>query len=223
MTTDAAIEALAAAAIPSERWGTQRLRALTPGERDFYRWILRSFRAGAPLGPDELAETASALELEAEPALERLAREDLVHHDPATGLILVAYPFSGRPTAHRVHFRDEVEVYAMCAIDALGIAPMFGEEIDILSRDPLTGDAIQVELAPDGAGGWHPQETVVVCGTSGNGESCRSCCPVLNFFASTTSAQRWLATRPDVRGTVISMGDAVAAGRAVFGDVLKEE
>jgi hypothetical protein len=43
---------------------------------------------------------------------------------------------------------------------------------------------------------------------------------VLNFFASTSNAERWLAAHPDVRGTVISLPDAVAAGRAVFGDIL---
>jgi hypothetical protein len=49
-----------------------------------------------------------------------------------------------------------------------------------------------------------------------------TCCPVLNFLASTTNAERSLAAHPDVQGTVISMPEAVVAGRAVFGDILKE-
>jgi hypothetical protein len=36
------------------------------------------------------------------------------------------------------------------------------------------------------------------------------------------SAERWLADHPEVRGGVISMHDAAAAGRVVFGDVLTE-
>ena len=47
-------------------------------------------------------------------------------------LALVAYPFSGRPTPHRVRFADGHEVHAMCALDALGVAPMFGEQIESL-------------------------------------------------------------------------------------------
>jgi hypothetical protein len=43
---------------------------------------------------------------------------------------------------------------------------------------------------------------------------------VLNFFASATNAERWLAQHPKVRGTSISMLEAAAAGRAEFGDVL---
>ncbi|MEX2557930.1 MAG: alkylmercury lyase family protein [Actinomycetota bacterium] len=212
-------DALTSAAIPRERWGTQRLSALTDGEREFYRWILKSFGAGTPPDPDELADAASRFELAVEPALERLLQFDLVHHDPATGAILVAYPFSGRPTAHRVRL-DGHEVYAMCAIDALGIAPMLGEPIEIASRDPQTGDQIRVELGPGGHGSWRPKETVVVSGTAGGEELCESCCPVLNFFASPESAERWLGLHPEVRGTLISVEDAIAAGRAVFGDLL---
>jgi hypothetical protein len=214
-------DVLAAAGLAAGRRGSERLRALTDGERAFYRWILTSFRAGVPPGPDELVDAASEFDLEVEPALGRLRRHDLVHHDPATGAIVVAYPFSGRPTAHQVRI-DGREVYAMCAIDALGIAPMFGEPIEIASRDPLTGEKIQVELEPDGRGTWQPEEAVVVSARTGRGESCNSCCPVLNFFASTTNAERWLAAHPDVQGTVISMAEAVVAGRAVFGDILRE-
>jgi Alkylmercury lyase len=43
---------------------------------------------------------------------------------------------------------------------------------------------------------------------------------VLNFFVSPATAERWLAEHPEVRGNVISMDEAAAAGRTVFGDVL---
>lgn len=221
MTIDNPSSALAAAGIGLERQGTERFRTLTEGERAFYRWILTSFGAGTPPGPDDLADTASSLELEVEPTLERLARADLVHHEPATGAIVVAYPFSGQPTAHRVRL-DRREVYAMCAIDALGISPMLSEPIEIFSRDPLTGEDIHVALEPGGGGSWQPQEAVVVSGKTGSGESCDSCCPVLNFFASNANAERWLAAHADVQGSVISLDDAIDAGRTVFGDILKE-
>jgi hypothetical protein len=221
MTIDDPRSTLAAAGIGLERQGMERLRTLTEGERAFYRWILRTFGAGAPPSPDELADTASGLELEVEPALERLARADLVHHDPQTGAIVVAYPFSGRPTAHRVRL-DGREVYAMCAIDALGIAPMLGEPIEIASRDPFTGESIQVWLDPDGNDARQPGEAVVVSGRTGSGESCDCCCPVLNFFGSSANAELWLAAHSEVEGAVTSMDEAIAAGRAVFGDILRE-
>jgi Alkylmercury lyase len=35
--------------------------------------------------------------------------------------------------------------------DALGIAPMFGEPIEVDSRDPVSGEEIRARVAPDGA------------------------------------------------------------------------
>ena len=111
----------------------------------------------------------------------------------------------------------------MCAIDALGIAPMFGETIEVDSRDPVSGDEIRARVAPGGAVEWRPRSAVVVAGVlDRQSDSCRGCCPVLNFFVSPSSAERWLAEHPQVRGNVISMQEAAAAGQAVFGEVLRQ-
>ena len=68
-----------------------------------------------------------------------------------------------------------------------------------------------------------PGAAVVVTGAvRGNGDSCSACCPVLNFFASSANAARWLAQHPEVSGEPISMQEAILAGSAVFGDVLRE-
>ena len=214
--------ALALAEIPPSKLGPARRARLTDSERELYFWILRHFRTNGRSSDAELGETAERLRLDSGQALETLAREDLVHRD-ADGEVTVAYPFSGRPTAHRVRFPDGQEVDAMCAIDALGIAPMFGEPIEIDSRDPMSGDAIRVRVPPDGAAEWSPRSAVVVAGVlERESDSCCGCCPVLNFFATRANAERWLAEHPQVRGNVISIPDAAAAGRAVFGEVLTQ-
>ena len=214
--------ALALAEIPPSKLGPARRARLTDSERELYFWVLRHFRmAGRPSGT-ELRDAAERHGIDADQGLETLAREDLVHRGQ-DGEITVAYPFSGRPTAHRVRFPDGQEVDAMCAIDAVGIAPMFGEQIEVTSRDPLSGDAIQAQVAPDGAAEWSPAEAVVVAGVlERESDSCSGCCPVLNFFASPANARRWLIEHPQVRGDVISMPEAAAAGRAVFGEVLTQ-
>jgi hypothetical protein len=109
----------------------------------------------------------------------------------------------------------------MCAIDALGIAPMFGVAIAIESRDPVSGEEIRARVAADGSVEWSPVSAVVVAGAiQSRGDACCGCCPVLNFFASGANAERWLAEHPEVGGISISMREAAAAGQAVFGDVL---
>jgi hypothetical protein len=214
--------ALTAAAIPVSKVGSARHARLSEPERDLYFWILRRFATSGRPSSAETRAAAERLGLAADPALATLAREDLVHRG-SDGEIAVAYPFSGRPTAHRVRLSGRHEVGAMCAIDALGIAPMFGQPIEIASRDPLTGDEIAAQVAPNGEVRWSPESAVVVCGAmAAEGDSCHGCCPVLNFFVSPATAERWLAEHQQVRGTVISMREAAAAGRAVFGDVLAQ-
>lgn len=213
--------ALAGAEIPASKLGAARWAGLEDSERDFYFWILRRFAtSGRPTNTD-LLEVAGGLELDFEEALGALADEDLVHLG-SDGEIGVAYPFSGRRTRHVVRFASGHEAYAMCAIDALGIAAMFGERIEISSIDPLTGEDVHVTVAPDGRDVWLPRSAVVVAGTTDQGgEAFRGCCPVLNFFASTENARAWLDGHPAARGNVISMREAIAAGAAIFGGALK--
>jgi hypothetical protein len=168
-----------------------------------------------------LHDVAARLCDEPEGTFARLARHDLVHLD-SDGEIAVAYPFSGRPTAHRVRFPSGHETHAMCAIDALGIAPMFDQTIEVRSLDPLTGAAIRTRVAPGGEATWEPHTAVVGAGSlHRHGDACDSCCSVLNFFATQRNAELWFAERPPIRGRTISMDIAVAAGRAVFGGVFE--
>jgi len=110
-------------------------------------------------------------------AFETLAREDLAHRDDS-GEITVAYPFAGRPTAHSVRFERGHEAHAMCAIDALGIAPMFDQEVHITSTDPLTGESVRTRLTANGEGTADPESAVVVAGVIDRShESFRGCCP----------------------------------------------
>ncbi|MGH3012248.1 MAG: alkylmercury lyase family protein [Gaiellaceae bacterium] len=213
---------LAAAEISPSKLGPARRARLTEAQRELYFWILRGFASEGRPSSSEVRAAAEQLGLDAEDALATLSREDLVHRG-AEGTIAVAYPFSGRPTAHRVRFPSGHEIDALCAIDALGIAPMFGKPIEIESRDPMTREEIVARVAPDGATEWWPESAVVVAGAIRNqGDACCGCCAVLNFFASPANAERWLSEHPDIRGNVISMREAAAAGRAVFGDVLTD-
>src|SRR5258705_5624121 len=141
------VAALAAAEIPPSKCGAARHARLGEQERALYFWILRGFEAGAGPSQAEMREQVEHLELEL--ALATLAREDLVHLG-GDGEIAVAYPFSGRPTAHRVTFASERQAYAMCAIDALRIGPMIDEPIEIRSCDPLTRGEVRGRLAAGG-------------------------------------------------------------------------
>jgi hypothetical protein len=218
-----AVAALELAEIRPKRRGHRRLSSLSEPERKLYRWILERFATAEP--PSSGATRATALELGLDPddALAALARDDLVHTD-GDGQPVVAYPFSARDRGHRVLIDGLHEVEAMCAIDALGIAPMLGLPIEIRSRDPISGREIHVQLHPEGAARCQPEGAVVLaCSTCREGPSFGGCCDVLNFFETTENAQHYLREHPEINGAPITIPEAAEAGRVVFGDVLRED
>ena len=94
--------------------------------------------------------------------LGQLADADFLCLDHA-GQITVAYPFSALPTPHRVQIAGHATVFAMCAIDALGISAMTGVPVVIESADPSTGQPITLNV--DGASStWDPGTAVVYVG-----------------------------------------------------------
>jgi hypothetical protein len=114
------------------------------------------------------------------------------------------------------------EVEAMCAIDALGIAPMLGLPIEVRSHDPISGDEIHVQLQPGERPSWQPSQAVVLAGSAcSDGPSFCGCCDVLNFFESAENAERYLRQHPEINGAPITIPEASEAGHVVFGDLLK--
>jgi hypothetical protein len=98
--------------------------------------VLRRFlAAGAPPTARWLRQAAADAGLDAT-ALDALAAADTVH--VSHGVVAVAYPFSGTPTPHRVELDGLPAVYAMCAIDALGMSAMPGHPVTITAAEPGT-------------------------------------------------------------------------------------
>jgi hypothetical protein len=112
----------------------------------------------------------------------------------------------------------------MCAIDALGIPFMLGEATEVVSRDPLTGEEIRIWVEPGGAVRWEPEGAAVFAGSDRcEGPASAVCCSFVNFFASRESAERYLRETPAVQGEVLSIPEAVEAGRTVFGGLLSTD
>jgi hypothetical protein len=182
--------------------------------------VLEGFALATPPTAAELAEQARALALDTDAVLAVLAREDLIHTDD--GAVTVAYPFSARARGHEVVIAGRL-VQAMCALDALGIAAMLDQPIEVRSHDPISGREILVHANPDSVADWQPEAAVVLAGSSScDGPSYCGCCDVLNFFESTENAKQCLRETSGVEGMPISIPMAAAAGRAIFGEILEE-
>lgn len=60
--------------------------------------------------------------------------------------VIFMYPVSSKPTNHRVKLADGREFCAMCAIDSLGSAITFDQDIEINSKCMMTQKDIHVEV-----------------------------------------------------------------------------
>jgi hypothetical protein len=204
-----------------ERCGAQRGSGLSPAERALYRWILRRFAGGSTPARRDVDDVAGEHGIAAEPALQRMEEFDLIQRRP-DGAIGCAYPFSAQPTGHTVEIEEGPRpVHAMCAIDALGIPLMLHRGGVVRSTDPSSGRSLVVRVDRAGNLQSDPADPVaVVSRTAGAGPLASACCPHINLFESRERAERFLNSRPDLGGAVLSLVDAVAVARAVFEGVL---
>jgi hypothetical protein len=195
-----------------------RVNQLTEAEQALHHALLRGFpQFGGPPPTAWLAEQVPGV------ALMDLAAKDVIQLDPETGASVAAYPFSGVPTAHRVTVAGGVPVYAMCAIDALGIPFMLGVDATVVSEDPMTGEAITIEVR-DGQAMWDPATACMFAGcVDGAGPIAQTLCPMVNFFASPASAEAYAVAHPEVRGNILDQAAAVRSGQRSFGAMLTGE
>ena len=206
---------------PAGRGGRGRIAPADRGLRAVHQAVLRSFvdTGGAP-GLPSLAQHAAPFEVSQ--VLAELADGDFLGLDPG-GQITAAYPFSALPTRHRVRITGEATVFAMCAIDALGISAMTGLPVVIESADPSTGAPVTVHV-DQARSTWDPATAVVYVGRTGDGcagPSASVCCGYMNFFATRAAASAWAASHPDIAGGILSQARALQVGIGIFGQLLR--
>jgi hypothetical protein len=208
-----------------------RQAALPVPLRDLHRAVLRRcLDTGTAPSLDWLRQAARELGV-SDSELADLEAADLVHLDG--GMVAVAYPFSGTPTRQQVELDGFPAVYAMCAIDALGIPAMAGRDGRIAATDPRDGAPVVVSVKGIGEVGggrwrWTPAGAVVVFAQTADCGSCCAAdcvswemvCPHVTFHASHDSAQAYLAARPDIDGKILDQQAAVESGRRNFGPLL---
>jgi hypothetical protein len=160
----------------------------------------------------------------AEEYLGILEKWGVIYRDPRSRVIRAAYPFSGVPTSHRVTLGNGIEVYAMCAIDALGMPCMLDTDVTIRSVCYHCGQPIAIKVEKYVVVRSEPSEVVVWHETS---EGCCvaavELCPHVNFFCSPNELTQWRTAHPSQKGKMLSLPAALDRGREVFGSLLKWE
>jgi hypothetical protein len=124
-------------------WGS-----LTTKERLARRTLLELIlTTGGDPGVEVLASRLGVSESLAAQLLSALEQKGFLVRDRRTNTIRAAYPLSIRPTHYRVTLKDTGQRrYAMCAVDALGVGPLFGVAVVVDAECPHCGRSIRIHV-----------------------------------------------------------------------------
>ncbi|HSJ28793.1 MAG TPA: alkylmercury lyase family protein [Acidimicrobiia bacterium] len=188
-----------------------RQQALPAGHAAVHRAILLWFAehhrppAAADLpGPD------------IETVLDRLAADDLIVRSGRE--VVGAYPFTLEPTGHRVRIGSH-RLHAMCSLDAVAIAPVFGLTVDIESECAMTGTPVTIRQRGSDVLEVRPVDLMLgVRWSDPTGCAAHSMCRDMVFLAGETTALEWRGD-PDAAG-VYTLTEGVEFGARFFGPLL---
>ena len=182
--------------------------------KELHQHVLRSFvDKGRILTREEMAQHVGNLK----DAVNVLKEKDMVVFSE-DGNPVGAYPFSMEAREHTVQVNGH-QVYAMCALDALAVSPMFGVKTRISSRCRITGDPVSIQQSGKTIVNTDEARDIhfgIIWGAA-NADSCcaDSLCMEMMFLRDGKIAQQWLADDPDNR-EVFTLQEAVEFGSRFF-------
>lgn len=185
-----------------------------PKIKELHQQMLRSFVSrGRILNKDEMSNWVDNVPQ----AIKVLSENDMAtfsESEEPTG----AYPFTMSEREHIV-LVNEFKVHAMCALDALAIAPMFEETTEINSQCRVTGEPVHIQMSAETI--QNPQEVNnlhfgIIWGAADSSSSCAdSLCMDMIFLKDTDVAKKWLSD--DLQGReIFTLTEAVQFSSRFF-------
>lgn len=126
-------------------------------------------------------------------------------------------------TRHQLRI-GERDLFAWCAWDTLFLPGLIGEEVEVTSLCPESGDDIRLRVAPEGVLDAEPDDVRLALKLP-DPQAVRAdvrhafCCDV-RFLVDPEAATRWQRQRPGVR--LLSLEEGHRLGRAVWAALLGE-
>ena len=195
-------------------------RTLLKEENDVRRFILvQAPVLGRIPAIDEISQAFSQFPNEKIAAvLNKLDQADVIHLDKNKKTIAAVYPFSGSETSHRVTLKRKgyKKIYAMCAIDALGVCFMFNCDVSIESGCHHCGEQTEIEIKDNEIIFLKPENVVVWCDMEYSCCAATSLCRNINFFSSEQHFTEWQKGKPKRKGDLIQIQEAFYLGKSFF-------
>jgi hypothetical protein len=194
--------------------------ALLPDRtRQVHRSLLNAMlTTGAVSSTVDLADSLGMSSVELAAHLDLFTQADYLGRNEA-GRLTCLYPFSVVPTVHVVVL-DAARRFAMCSIDALGMAAMLDQMVAVEGRCAECGADIRIEVEPGHIARANPAEAVVIARRSGAEPACEVCCPGTLFACGSAHGQAVAERSPATE--VVPLNEALHHAESIFGGFLGE-
>ncbi len=197
-----------------------RQSQLSAADKKLHQAILFTLaRQGRPPSQDEMSDIVGKDHVT--PALHTLGQQDLIVLSER-GVVLGAYPITLETTAHRITLNGH-HLHAMCALDAVAIAPMFNTHISIDSRCHLSDAPIHIQMHNHAVINADPAEpTIGIRWQMPSQCAAHSMCTEMVFFKDETTARQWQGEETD-NISLFTLPEAIEFGAAFFLPLLNDE
>jgi hypothetical protein len=148
-------------------------------------------------------------------ALQQLAADDLVVLSPDRREVTGAYPFTIEERVHTVSINGR-QLHAMCALDAMSVAPMFDAVTTVCSRCHVSGEPVEVSMQGNRVTSSCPDRPWIGIRWQGtSGCAARSLCLDMVFLRDEATARAWQAQDSE-NISILELPSAVRLGAAFF-------
>lgn len=171
-------------------------------------------KQGRPPSHDELKVQLGVENIE--DSLQRLGSDDLVVLGTDGKHLVGAYPVTIENTAHKIRVNGNT-IHAMCALDAVSVAPMFDTEVIIESTCCVSKTSITIHMQGSKILEAQPTEGVMVGirWQMPSGAAAHSMCMEMVFLKDRQTAETW--QNGDTENvSLFTLSEAVAFGKAFF-------
>lgn len=194
------------------------IQELSTQENEVRKYILTEYtRSGT--APMIEAIQKKFQNIDVDKILQKLDTLDFIYLNVDKTYIECSYPFSSRETIHQVEM-DGIQLYCMCAIDALGVHFMVGKDIIIFSQCGFSGEPIILKIENKKIV-YRTHHDIWVWGNLHRcGKSADSCCRKILFFVS-NNLDKWLETHPEEKSVRLTLSEAFFIGKYLFETFLK--
>lgn len=140
--------------------------------------------------------------------LNELEKKDILLRKRGTQEIVSIYPFSLKPTEHEILMENGKNLFAMCAVDALGIPIMFNRNVKVVSQCEKCKQKITIEIKNEEIRRFSHHNIMIWSPKRQIAPAAETCCPLVNFFCSKEHLEEWIQENPRINGRISEIKQA---------------